>query len=159
MTQTQGPKSSDPKLAMRVDGAGLTVYANKAALLSLAERLQALAQQSPDDCYEIHTRLAFDDGLPDGQPNVSLLVDGEISEFFSRLPPDAPADAVPCGFELTFYGVADLKFFDVGCVFFSQLIVENIADRGWEGLNFQVRDFEEEWAKFYCERFDYEFVS
>lgn len=99
---------SGSKLALRVDQNGCTVYANKAGLISLAERLLRIAQASPDECFECHTRSELGDFFQQGAPgDVSLIVDKEIGNYFSRLPPDAPADAHSIGFELTFMHVND----------------------------------------------------
>ena len=103
---SETPVRSGSKLALRVDDNGLTVYANNAGLVSLAERLLRIAQANPDECYECHVRMAFEDTFGDGtRGDVSLSVDKEIAGYFTRLSPDAPADARPVGFELTFMHV------------------------------------------------------
>jgi hypothetical protein len=102
------PVRSGSKLALRVDQNGCTVYANKAGLISLAERLLRIAQANPDECFECHTRSELGGLFEQGERgDASLIVDKEIGDYFSRLPPDAPADAHPIGFELTFMHVND----------------------------------------------------
>jgi hypothetical protein len=100
------PVQPGSRLALQVDENGLTVYANKAGLISLAERLLRIAQASPDECFECHTRMELADTFGHGdRGDVSLIVDDEIAGYFLQLPPDAPADAQPVGFELTFMHV------------------------------------------------------
>ena len=97
------PVRPGSRLALQVDVNGLTVYGNKAGLISLAERLLRIAQASPDECFECHTRMELGDALGHGdRGDVSLIVDNEIADHFLQLPPDAPADAQAVGFELTF---------------------------------------------------------
>ena len=102
------PIQSGSKILMRVDERGLTVYANKFGVESLVERLKRIAQANPDDCFECHVRMELGDLFKLGNSGeVSLIVDEEVAEFFSRLPVDAPPDAHPLGFELTFMHVSE----------------------------------------------------
>ena len=104
----KSPVQSGSKIVMWVDGRGLTLYSNKSALLSLAQRLQRIAEANPDDCFECHVRMELGDEFNLGRSgDVSVIVDKEISEFFLRLPPEAPPDAHALGFELTFMHVSE----------------------------------------------------
>ena len=103
---TEKPKpamQAGSRLALQVDQRGLWVYANKAGLVSLTEHLLRLANADPEECFECHTRMELRDLFGSGMTGeVSLIVDKELESYFSRLPDDAPPDARPIGFELTF---------------------------------------------------------
>ena len=102
----KAPVHPGSRIALRLDRNGLTVYANGAGLASLADRLLRLAAANPNDCFECHTRSELGSIFFDvGAGEVSLVIDQEIDEYFSSLPADAPADARPAGFELTFMHV------------------------------------------------------
>jgi hypothetical protein len=102
------PVRPGSQLVLSVDGRGLTVYANNAGLISLAERLLRIAQANPNECFECHTRMELGDQYEQvNSGDVSLIVDKEIAAYFLELPEDAPADAQPCGFELTFMHVSE----------------------------------------------------
>jgi hypothetical protein len=39
------------------------------------------------------------------------------------------------------------------------LLYEDVAERGWEGVRYEVKDYEEEFIWFYCEAFEMSFLE
>jgi hypothetical protein len=82
------PIRSGSQLALWVDQNGLTVYGNKAGLISLAERLLRIAEANPDERFECHTRSELGDIFEHDRPgDVSLIKTRRSTNIFlaSRL--------------------------------------------------------------------------
>ncbi len=104
-------------MTMHLDYAELKVYMTRDALRSLAERLLAISEASPEDCYEVHVRSAFSDF--DTEENYvcpPLKSSGGVKELLDSLHREAlrqaiesgeePPYAHPSPFELTFMHVS-----------------------------------------------------
>jgi hypothetical protein len=57
---------------------------------------------------------------------------------------------------LLFFGVRELKFNQPSLSLHKMSLIEidDIDDRQWEGINYRVKESEEDSMSFYCQRFD-----
>jgi hypothetical protein len=111
MSQTTMPgrpaPSADLRIAIKVDERGVTLYCNAAGLKAIADDLSWIAKSPAEGHFECHVRLHFDEA---GEDKVRLVVDEGVRPYFEQFPEDAPADAEPVGFEVTFMQIADHEF-------------------------------------------------
>ena len=79
-------------------------YANREALIYLANQINWIADAEPDKCFEVHVRLALSNF--ENPPNVWVIdkrADGAIFDSESEM----PSDAVLFGHEVTFMHVTE----------------------------------------------------
>lgn len=100
------PKPADAKARIKLDRDGLTLYSNRAGLRALADWLGWLANSNPQEHFECHYRMTFEDEEsqlhPGGSPsNVQLEIAESLRGHFVEPGPNE------FGFELTFMHVTD----------------------------------------------------
>ena len=63
--------------------------------------------------------------------------------------------------EVRFVGVRQLRFRTDPTDLLGLVLMQcdNVTDRGWEGIRFEIKDYEEEFISFYCEAFDMSFAE
>ena len=103
-------------MALHIDCTSLTVYMTREALQKLAAELSRISDAPPQECFEIHLRSAFsqfDENENHASPafkssdGLAALLEGmhaaAVRDAIQR--GEAPPDALPSPFELTFMHV------------------------------------------------------
>ena len=81
-TNTRPERTDGSRNAILADDRGVTVYANKAGLTSLARQLLWIADARPEDCYECHVRMHLGDTFGAGNiGDVSVVIEKEVAGF------------------------------------------------------------------------------
>ncbi|PWJ92571.1 hypothetical protein C8D77_102344 [Mesorhizobium loti] len=103
-------------MALYIDCTGLTVYMTRDALRKLATELTRISEAPPQDCFEIHVRSAFSHfDEYDNYASPSFKSSGGLAAMIEGMHAavvndaiqrgEAPPDALPSPFELTFMHV------------------------------------------------------